>query len=55
MKTISNRTEFTETKECYHKVISNTTYIVQLHFCKSSKETFEQKIKRLLQEEAKNA
>ena len=42
-------------KECYRKIISNTTYIVHVHFNESKKDTFEEKIKSLLHEEAKNA
>ena len=40
------------TRPCYRKVIDRTTYV---YFKEAAKETFKKKIKRLLQEEAKNA
>jgi len=43
------------TRPCYRKVIDRTTYVVHVYFKEAAKETFKEKIKRLLQEEAKNA
>ena len=37
---------------CFRKVIGNTTYVVCVHFSETSKETFGDKIKRLIREEA---
>ena len=36
---------------CFRKVIGNTTYVVRVHFSETSKETFGDKIKRLIREE----
>ena len=36
---------------CFRKVIGNTTYVVRVHFSETSKETLEDKIKRLVREE----
>ena len=36
---------------CFRKVIGNTTYVVRVHFSETSKETLEDKIKRLVKEE----
>ncbi len=36
---------------CFRKVIGNTTYVVRVHFSETSKETLEEKIKRLITEE----
>ena len=35
---------------CFRKVIGNTTYLVHVHYSKTSKETLEDKIKRLISE-----
>lgn len=35
---------------CFRKVIGNTTYLVRVHYSKTSKETLEDKIKRLISE-----
>ena len=40
------------TQPCYRKVIGNTTYVVRVHFNETAKETLEDKIKRLVREEA---
>ena len=39
---------------CFRKVIGNTTYVVRVHFCKTSSETLENKIKRLVRDEGTN-
>ena len=39
---------------CFRKVIGNTTYVVRVHFCKTSSETLEDKIKRLVRDEGTN-
>ena len=36
---------------CFRKVIGNTTYVVQVYFSESAKETLVEKIKRLIREE----
>ena len=36
---------------CFRKVIGNTTYVVCVHFSETSKETMEDKIKRLIRED----
>lgn len=36
----------------YRKTIGQTTYLVRVHFSETSKETLEDKIKRLLRSEA---
>ena len=33
---------------CFRKVIGNTTYVVRVHFSETSKETMEDKVKRLI-------
>ena len=33
---------------CFRKVIGNTTYVVCVHFSETSKETMEDKVKRLI-------
>jgi len=38
---------------CFRKVIGNTAYVVRVHFSETSKETFGQKIKRLIREEVR--
>ena len=45
----------TNTSPCptVRKQIGNTTYIVRIHFSETSKETMEDKIKRLLREEVR--
>ncbi len=35
---------------CFRKLIGNTTYVVLVHFCETSKETLGDKIKRLIRE-----
>lgn len=40
------------TQPCYRKVIGNTTYVVRVHFSETAKESLEDKIKRLVREEA---
>ena len=37
---------------CFRKVIGNTTYVVRVHFSETSSETLEDKIKRLIGDEA---
>ena len=39
---------------CLGKVIGNTTYVVRVHLSETSKETLEKKIKRLIEEEARD-
>jgi hypothetical protein len=39
---------------CFRKVIGNTTYMVRVHFSKTSKETMEDKVKRLIQEDVES-
>ena len=39
---------------CFRKVIGNTAYVVRVHFSETSKETLEKKIKRLIEEEARD-
>lgn len=41
-----------DTQPCFRKTIDKTTYVVRVHFSETSKETMEDKIKRLLKEEA---
>ena len=41
-----------DTPPCIRKTIDKTTYLVRIHFSQTSKETMEDKIKRLLREEA---
>ena len=36
---------------CFRKVIGNTTYVVRVHFSETSKETFGEKIKRIVSKE----
>lgn len=36
----------------YRKTIGKTTYLVRVHFSETSKDTLEDKIKRMLREEA---
>ena len=36
---------------CFRKVIGNTTYVVQVYFSESAKETLGEKIKRLIRVE----
>lgn len=39
----------------FRRTIGGTTYIVRVHFSKTSKETLADKVKRMLVEEVKNA
>ncbi len=39
---------------CFRKVIGNTTYVVRVHFSETSKETMEDKVKRLIQEDVES-
>ena len=39
------------TQTCFRKTIGKTTYVVRVHFSETSKETMQDKIKRLLREE----
>ena len=36
---------------CFRKVIGNTAYVVQVYFSEMSKETMEDKVKRLIQDD----
>ena len=36
---------------CFRKVIGNTAYVVRVHFSETSKETMEDKVKRLIQDD----
>ena len=36
---------------CFRKTIGNTTYVVHVHFSETSKETMEDKVKRLIRED----
>ena len=36
---------------CFRKVIGNTTYVVRVHFSETSKETMEDKVKRLIRDD----
>lgn len=49
------RTENTSTNPCsvFKKTIGQTTYVVDVHFSKTSKETLTDKIKRMLLEEVR--
>lgn len=38
----------------FKKQIGKTTYLVEVHFSETSRETLEDKIKRMIREEAKN-
>ncbi len=52
MNTNAIQTTATNTQPCYRKTIDKTTYVVRVHFSENAKETMEDKIKRLLREEA---
>ena len=39
---------------CFRKVIGNTTYVVRVHFSETSKETMEDKVKRLIREDVES-
>ena len=39
------------TQSCFRKTIDKTTYVVRVYFSETSKETMQDKIKRLLREE----
>ena len=39
------------TQPCFRKTIDKATYVVRVHFSETSKETMQDKIKRLLREE----
>ena len=36
---------------CFRKVIGNTTYVVRVYYSETSKETMEDKVKRLIQDD----
>ncbi len=38
---------------CFRKVIGNTTYVVRVHFSEKSKERLENKIEKLIGEDAR--
>ena len=40
---------------CFRKVIGNTTYMVQVHFSETARETLGRKIKRMIADEASTA
>ena len=42
----------TNPPSCYRKIIGRTTYVVHVHFKESAKETWGDKIKRMLREDA---
>ena len=41
-------------QSCFRKVIGNTTYMVRVHFSETSKETMEDKVKRLIREDVES-
>ena len=45
-----NNNQIDNRQSCFRKVIGNTTYVVQVHFSESAKETLEDKIMRLMRE-----
>ena len=47
-----NNNQIDNRQPCFRKVIGNTTYVVHIHFSKTSKERLGEKIKRLIGEEA---
>ncbi|RHS22125.1 hypothetical protein DWV69_01340 [Clostridium sp. AF12-19] len=51
---MTETTNTTKNNDCptFKRTIDKTTYIVRVHFSQTSKETMEDKIKRLLREEA---
>ena len=49
-----NNNQIDNRQPCFRKVIGNTTYVVRVHFSETSKETLEKKIKRLIEEEARD-
>lgn len=49
----ATETKTTNTQSTFRKTIGQTTYLVHVHFSETSKETLEDKIKRLLREEVR--
>ena len=49
-----NNNQIDNRQPCFRKVIGNTTYVVSVHFSETSNETLGKKIKRLIEEEAKD-
>ncbi len=47
------KTNTVQTAPAFRKKIGQTTYLVRVHFKEDSKETLEDKIKRMLREEAR--
>jgi len=45
-----NNNQIDNRQSCFRKVIGNTTYVVRVHFCETSKERLRDKIKKMLRE-----
>lgn len=52
MNAMTNQNPATNTQPVYRKTIDKTTYVVRVHFNENARETMEDKIKRMLREEA---
>ncbi|WP_079988099.1 transposon-encoded TnpW family protein [Anaerotruncus rubiinfantis] len=53
MKYVSRGKKVKSEEEQFSERISSTTYLVSVHFSKTGKETFEDKIMRLIESEVK--
>ena len=53
MKMEQNVSQNDNRQPCFRKVIGNTTYVVRVHFSEKSKERLENKIEKLIGEDAR--
>ena len=49
-----NNNQIDNRQSCFRKVIGNTTYVVRVHYSKTSKETLGKKIKGLILKETRS-